>query len=355
MKNKEQESHFTNSISSVNLMLFMYRWRIIIVGITLLAGLAAAFFSSPWFIAPKYRSRVVMFPIATNSVSKALLTENAGAKHDLMEFGEEEQAEQMLQILNSNEIRTRIVQKYDLMTHYDIDTSSRFKNTLLFREYDSNIKFRRTEYMAVEIIVMDTDPQLAADIANDLSNLYDTLKIKMQRQRAAKGLEIVEAEYLGLKSYIKEMDDSLTRLRELGIHDYETQSEMINQQLAIEVAKGNQRGIDALYKKLEVLAQYGGPYVSIRDQLEHERKQLSLIKSKYDQAKIDANENLPQKFLVEEAFKAEKKSYPVRWLIVLVSMVSAFILVIIGIVVFENFRNLRTRLKNEDEPQTMGV
>jgi len=87
--------------------------------------------------------------------------------------------------------------------------------------------------------------------------------------------------------------------------------------------------------KLNVLALYGGPYVSLRDALENDRKQLSLIKSKYEEAKIDAEEVLPQKFIVNSAFKAERKSYPIRWLIVLVTAVSSFLLISVGIIVYE--------------------
>jgi len=111
---------------------------------------------------------------------------------------------------------------------------------------------------------------------------------------------------------------------------------MINQQLAIELAKGNKNGVKVLEDRLETLALYGGPYVSIRDQLEHEKKQLSEVKAKYEEAKIDAEEVLPQKFIVESAYPAEKKSYPIRWIIVLVSTFSAFILGILILAVLDS-------------------
>ncbi|MCD4697301.1 MAG: hypothetical protein K8S16_13775, partial [Bacteroidales bacterium] len=126
------------------------------------------------------------------------------------------------------------------------------------------------------------------------------------------------------------------RLRELGVHDYESQAEMINQQLAIELAKGNKAGINALENKLKTLAKYGGPYVSIRDALEHEKKQLSEVKAKYEEAKIDAEEVLPQKFIVNSAYAAEKKSYPIRWIIVLVSTLSAFILAVLILAILDS-------------------
>lgn len=321
---------------STNFFLFLIAWRKPLVIISAIALLASVIFSAPFFITPKYKSTVIMYPTSTSSVSKALLSDTYGGKEDILEFGEDEQTEQMLQILNSNKIRDRIVSKYDLFAHYNIGAESKYKYTRLFKEYESNIKFRRTEYNAVKIAVNDKDPQVAADIANDIADLLDSIKIGMQRERAIKGFLIVETEYLQLKQEIQMMEDSLTVLRGLGVHDYESQAEMINQQLAIEVAKNNQSGIKALGKKLDVLAKYGGPYVSLRDALEHEKKQLSLLKTKYEEAKVDAEEELPQKFVVSSAYKAEKKSYPIRWLIVLVSTLAAFMFTVLVIIIIEN-------------------
>ncbi|MBP6979343.1 MAG: Wzz/FepE/Etk N-terminal domain-containing protein [Bacteroidales bacterium] len=321
---------------SSNFIRFLWAWRIPILILMSIAFVASLIFSSPFFITPKYKSVVVLYPVSTSSVSKALLSETYGGKEDIMEFGEDEQTEQMLQILNSNRIRDRIIAKYDLMSHYEIDPGSKFKLTRLYKQYESNITYRRTEYNAVKITVMDQNSQLAADIANDIANLLDSIKIDMQRQRAIQGFKIVEAEYLQRLGEIHRMEDSLTYLRKKGVHDYETQAEMINQQLAIEIAKDNRGAIRALEDKLDTLAKYGGPYVSLRDALEHEKKQLSVLKSKYEEAKVDAEEELPQKFVVSTAYGAERKSYPVRWLIVLVSTLSVFLLTVLVIIIIEN-------------------
>ena len=331
---------------SSSFVLFLYRWRKTIALVTLLSVAASILFSSPWFIQPKFKSTVVMFPVSSNSISKALLSENFGGKTDILEFGEEEQAEQMLQILNSNKIRDNIIRRYQLLEHYNINADSRYRITRLHREYDRNISFRRTEYMAVEISVLDTDPQMAADIANEIAELLDSTKNELQKQRATKAYEIVKNTYFDLRAQVQEMEDSLTFLRKMGVHDYESQSEMINQQLAIEIARGNQAGIKALEEKLDMLARYGGPYVSLRDALEHEKKQLSLIKSKYEEAKVDAEQELPQKFLVNTAYPAEKKSYPIRWLIVSVSTILAFILTILFLILLESLRGGKGKKKS---------
>jgi uncharacterized protein involved in exopolysaccharide biosynthesis len=271
-----------------------------------------------------------------------LLGDNQGYKQDLLQFGEEEHAEQLLQILNSSKIRDRIIQKYDLMEHYDIDKDSKFKRTLLNKEYQSNIKYRRTENMAVEISVMDKDPVVASNIANDIAALLDSLKIGMQKERALRGYQIVKREYESLRNDIYAKEDSLTKLRELGVFDYETQSEMINRQMAIEIAKNpNSNAVKALEERLNILAKYGGPYVSIRDGLEYEKKLLVDIKEKFDKAKIDAEEELPQTFKVDPAYPAEKKSYPVRWLIVMVASVSTLLLTIFILILIDSLKNVK--------------
>ncbi|PKP22195.1 MAG: hypothetical protein CVU06_09625, partial [Bacteroidetes bacterium HGW-Bacteroidetes-22] len=101
--------------------------------------------------------------------------------------------------------------------------------------------------------------------------------------------------------------------------------------------KANKAGIKALEDKLHILALYGGAYVSLRNQLEHEKKQLSFIKARYDQAMVDATQSLPQKFVVNTAYPAEEKSYPIRWLIVLFTMLSTFMLAVIVAAGIERF------------------
>lgn len=276
-----------------------------------------------------------MFPASSSSVSKSLLDEQSVKGQDITAFGEDDQAEQLLQILNSNKIRDRVVKQFDLMRHYDIDSTSDHKFSLLFREYENNITFRRTEYMAVQISVYDTDPQLAADIANTIAALLDSTKNDMMRQRSVKGFMVVEAEYHAMKADKDKIVDSLISLGKLGVNDFEYQSQVYNQQYAISVMNGNRAAQAALQKKLDVLGQYGGIYLSLKNALEFKTEQLILLETKYKQAKVDAEENLPQKFVVSDAYKAERKSYPIRWLIVLVSTVSALFTTIIIIMISE--------------------
>ncbi len=336
-----------NGIESKTLFEFIYTWRRPIIIIVLIASILSAIVGL--LITPKYKSTVIMFPVASNSIAKVLLEKNMLAKHDVMQFGEEEQAEQMLQILNSGKIRQRIIDKYNLAEHYEIPRSQKNFNTHLFNEYKSNISFRRTKYMAVRIDVLDKDPKIAADIANNIAELLDSTKNSMQKERAKKAFKIVESAYNSRKVYVRTIEDSLTKLRKLGIHDYKSQAEMINQQLAIELAKRNKNGIKALESKLDTLAKYGSAYVSLSTAIEFESEQLSNLRAKYAEAKIDAEQNLPQKFIVDKAFPADSKSYPIIWLLVVVTALVTFFLIVLLIAILESISDYNKKKAKHKE------
>ena len=330
---------------SSNIVVFLYKWRKPLFIVIIVALVGSWFFSLPWFITPKYKSTVIMFPASTNSVSKALLSEQRQVGQDIMAFGEDEQAEQLMQILNSNKIRDRVARKFNLMKHYGIDSAARYKYSLLFNEYERNISFRRTPFMAVQITVFDTDPQLAADIANTIAALLDSTKNEMQHERAIQGLAVVKQELSSLQQEVNTIVDSLVSLGRLGVNDVEYQSQVLNQQMAIAIMEGNARAQRQLQKRLDILGEYGGIYMSLKNALEYKTEQLTMIQARLKEAEVDARENLPQKFIVSDAYKAEKKSYPIRWLIIIVSTLSSLFLTIIVIMIIEKIAAANARKK----------
>lgn len=227
-----------------------------------------------------------MFPVQSNAIAKALLTDDVSGKQDILQFGEEAQAEQLLQILYSDEIRSRIVDKYKLMQHYRIDPNNKYKNTLLYEKYSENISFKRTEFLSVKIEVLDEDPFIASEIANDIGNLLDSTKTRMQRDRANQAFDIVANEYNRKKAAIALLTDSIKALNLLGIYDYESQSEVTSQQYAIALSKGDERAIKRLADQLKIIGEYGSAYMSVRENLYIQREQLNLLKKNLKRQKL---------------------------------------------------------------------
>jgi capsular polysaccharide biosynthesis protein len=361
-----KNSEIPSFLNSTGLVYFSVRWRKPLISVSILAIIISSIISSPVFIKPKYKSTAILFPTTTNSVSKALLNDNISNTQDILEFGEETAAEQMLQVLNSDDIRTRIIKKFRLMNHYDIDSTSKYPYTRLFNEYKNNITFERTEFMSVKIEVYDTDAQMAADITNDISNLLDTIKSKIQKERALQGLKIIEREYNTKLSEIKQLEDTINKLRARGMFDYYAQSAALSEEYTKSLSlynsekgklniyeksknvkdslivstkariEGAHSSIVVLEEQVQNLAKMGGVYNSYTEVLGSERKLFSGIKEKYDKAKIDVAESLSHKFVVNKAVKAEKSSYPIRWLIVFVTTLSSLLLCSIVIIAIEH-------------------
>lgn len=294
--------HETNQYSNVDLLKFLIKNFKLIAIITAIGAISAIVISL--VITPKFKSSVVIFPASTSSVSKALLTDMSRAPKDILKFGEEEETEQLLQILQSDEIKARIIQKYDLMSHYKIDPDAKYGKTELLNEYMDNISSRKTEFQAIEIKVLDASPETAAAIANDIAAIVDTIYNKIQNERALKALAIVENVYFKQKEFVAQLGDSIQRISNQNISG------------------------------------------SLLKQHEEELKQLSLLKSKYSEAQVDAYNDLPHKYIVNPAQVSEKKSYPVRWMLVSISTIATFVFAFFFLLLIEKYKTIRKELQN---------
>ncbi|MBK8499492.1 MAG: hypothetical protein IPL52_11925 [Flavobacteriales bacterium] len=325
--------------ASFDLVLFLWARRKLIIGITLFGlavGVAAAF-----IITPLYRSEVIMFPAITNSASKALLNEQSTGRDDILALGDEEDSEQLLQLLHSDHIRDRVAQNFDLYRRYDIPLDGKHRNSDLREAYEEHITFEYTKFSSVRVDVLDEQPDTAAAIANFIADQVDSVWRHMARERAQKGFTLVETKVKALEADIRSWQDSMQVLRELGVHDYHTQTERYNEYMGAAILKGDQRAVKEFEERFKVLAKYGGAYVTLQDRLFNETKRLSIMRMKLEQAQADLESDLPHKFVVNMAQPADKKAYPIRWLVTAICGISALLLALLLIVVQENVRKIR--------------
>ena len=292
-------------------------------------------------IPEKFESTYVFFPAFSSSISKGIMTEDAGAKNDIVQFGEEEQAEQMLQILNSESIRDRIVAKYNLFEHYEIG-DAKYPQTKLIETWEDNVSYKRTEFQSIEIRVLDKDPIMAAAIANDIASLLDSAKNSMIHGRARQAFVVLSQEYLNMENRMNLIDDSLRWLGEKGITNVEYQSQSLTQEYYKAISQGNKEASRMLKSELDTLGKYGPFYDRLSDQREFELERLLLLRAKYEELKVDATQNVTHKFTVNQAWPAEKKAYPIRWLIVVVSVISTFVFSVLVIIGLENYQRIQS-------------
>ena len=324
-----------------DLILYLWKKKIPLIIITLAAAVLSTLIS--FTITPKFRSSVILFPASESPVSKSLLQANYQDRVGILGFGEEDQLERILQVLHSDDIRDHVIETYNLMEHYEIDSAGQYPITKLFGEYSSNIKFKRTEYNSIVIEVMDKDPQMAADIANDIAALIDSTMNRMKRERALRALNLVEKEYLNSAERARAYNDSISILHRKGILSYDAQIERLTEAYGKAITEDNSKAAQAIEDKMKKFQTYTGPFVYYWSMWSNEAVRLRDLTSKYIEAKAETELTLSHVFVLDKAYKAEKKAYPKKSIIVMVATFATFVLAVIAFLFFESFlRKIRS-------------
>ena len=316
----------TNSVfkfTSIDLIDFAWKKRYPLMIITLAAIVVSTIVS--YRITELYKSSVVLYPIPAASVSKYLFTTAYAGKQTLYEFGEEEQCDQLIQILNTDKIKNRIIEKYDLFSHYEINPNDKHKNFEMDKQYRSKIRFRRTKYVSVLIEVLDKDPVIAANIANDISALVDSTMNGIQHERTLQGLKTVELAFLASDTVIKKLEDSLKVYQSMGVLDIEYQTKELTRAYATAILEGKESKLKPIENKLKLLEKYSGPFTSLSEKLILEYNRRMVLEQRYTEAKVDADQMLPYKYVIDKALPADKKSYPKKSLIIIQFTIATFI------------------------------
>lgn len=339
-----------STTENMGLLALIVKWKTLLI----IVGASAAVLSLvvSLMITPKFKSSVVLLPTSSNAVSQMVMVDgNYNEFLDATQFGDDMKIDQMLQILNSRKVKDHLIQTFDLVKHYDLDTNRKYWKTKLYKNLESDITFSRTNYMGVQINVVDKNPQMAADIANEIADYYDTLKREIIQQRTAAAYAIVEQEMDSLNALVDVLSDSLSKIMAHGVYDYETQSERLYQQYVKEVASGNGAAAARLQNQLSILEQWGPQYVSIRDHVMNLREMQQGMQAKLQEMRVDAQYAMSQKFVVEKAVAADKKYYPKKAMIVVVTTICALVLAFFFILCQNSLQAAYLEIKQQNRPE----
>lgn len=297
-----------NNLSLVQLI-FKWKWHILII--TVAAALCGAIFSSSVFITPLYKSEAIAYPA------------------NISPYSEESETEQMLQIINSQSIADSIIEKYDLWTEYKIDRDYQFAKTVMMHEFHDKIKITKTPYEAVSIVVNDKDPFVACGIAKDILSYYDQKVATLHHDKIAEVIVMYERQ---LSEKQHNIDSLKQRLAEIGttygITDVPNQSREITRSYLT----GSGKAAD-LKGNIE---QYGAEVLDLHTKIAAEGNTYVAIKCDYERELRFYNGTMTYSNIITEPYPADKKSYPVRWVVVALSALAAFLLSIIVIFIIEN-------------------
>lgn len=315
--------YFTNT----NLLKLIFKWKIHLTIIVLAAVVLAAIFSSALFITPMFKSYALIYP------------------SNVEPYSEESRSEQMLEFLKSKDIRDRIIQKYDLAKRYKIDSSYKYFQSTIIYEYSQNVIISKTPFETIKIEVFDADPVVACNMVNDIIKFYDEKVLTTHQDKYKEVLGYIGQRLAAKQAEIDSVENILYDIRtQYGIIDYPNQSR--------EVARGFLRTVDGnnaaqnintreVLQLKENIEKYGGIYTYYNNRYYDLIAEYSKVKMDYDEALMFTTRTITYSNIISEPFAADKKSYPVRWVIVLLAAVGVFLASFVVILVMENVDSIR--------------
>jgi uncharacterized protein involved in exopolysaccharide biosynthesis len=325
-----------DSFNATDILDFLWKYKKIIIVLGILAAIVSSVVSL--MIEEKFKSTVTIYPTKASAVFYSeIITEN----QEVGRFGEEAEAEQMLQILESSKIREKVVTKFNLMKHYEIDTSSEYKYYDLSETYAELISFDRNNKGAVRIIVLDKSIDTSVLIASYISDLFDSTKNDIIHERALFDYNIKKANLKSLQNEMATLQDSISTLTSQGVV---TEDAYEGLTLAMVNAK-DQKTKDLYLKKMEMTEKYGGLLNTLITEAGLLASRVSTMSFLTDQAETSAYQNISHQFRIEDATVPIKKSYPVRWLIVVISTFTTIFMAIVLLLFYEKVKELQAKSK----------
>ena len=292
-----------SSLQLFDVIKAIYQKRKTLLIVLIVSGIVG---SAVAMLLPVYYKSTTIFYAANPGMNdrQNLFREQAG-NLPIEYFGSEKDVDRVLQICKSGNINGYIVNKYHLAQHYKIDTASPYYHTMVSEEFKENSQMVRNELGAIEITIFDTDAKMAADMANDIVHTVDNINKSFFAEQNQKGIRLMEDNIKTKTAQISHLNDTLAQLR-----------------------RGSNQDLISTYAAQQKAAV----------------KDLNKLNGLYEQYKAAAGNEFSTVNVIEPAYAAERKSKPVRWLIVVSIVLVSFCVSVIFLLLKERWVSIKKEL-----------
>jgi uncharacterized protein involved in exopolysaccharide biosynthesis len=305
------ENYFRNS----SMFDLISRWKVHLLIIAVVAGGLGVLFSSNIFITPKYTSHAVLYPANISPMS------------------EESETEQMLELIQSQDIRFRIYDAFDLGAHYEISKDNPHYLTQLNKRFEGNVSFRKTENEAVMITVLDKDPQFASDMVDSIIAFYNHKVLNLNKEKSVELVRVYNSHLSRKQSEIDNLGNILKKHRqENNILDFGIQTKEYTRAIA------NGKSFGETKSSLQNLRDFGSDFIITDSLLWNAMSDYHEIKQEVEVFIRDTSKTITYAHVVAEPFAADKKAYPTRWIFVFFSILGALFAGIVVLIFIDKAR-----------------
>jgi LPS O-antigen subunit length determinant protein (WzzB/FepE family) len=365
----------SNRESLTGIFQVMYRWRKAITYLCLAAAVLSV--GVALWLPNYYQSTTVFYPASPRLADPMQIF---GVNTEATEiYGSDRDLDRLSEISNSGTLVDHMVQKFRLYEHYDIDSTSNEGRFYVRETFNGLYTAIKNKNDAIEITVEDTDPKLAAEMANAARDYVNQMALRFSKESQAKMLTAFDANIRRKTVELDQLADSIQRLQDaFRIYSNGTQSERLSFYLnraesditrgraKLEVLEGNpiiprdtiayiKADIKAAEREREKLLSRspdikdltlerlnrGTPSIQVVSDLHYQaRRQLSFDLERYNQLLSAYNTQIPLVHVIRPAEVPLMKVRPKRSALVVASVIGTFLFSILGVLLLEAYRGL---------------
>ncbi len=300
--------------NNTNLLEIFIKWKKHIIIITALSMLIIG--ASTFLIQRKYQAIAVVYPINLGSLS------------------EESYSEQMIQMLQSRDIIDKVMKKFDLPTHYNIDSNYvHFQSTMYFL-YKENIDISKNEFDAVEISVIDCDAETAKQMTNSIIEFYNEKVSELLNFKLKELIDINKRSVVSFEQQQKTIQERLRFINTVpGLVDIKSQIKKTTE--GIYLSNGNSKIVNKAETQLDSIKKYAIEYHILTNKLDSINSNISHLIVEINNEEAEYNSKITYAHVVTSPYAPDNKYSPKRILITLFGGLSIFVLLLIIIVFLE--------------------
>jgi LPS O-antigen subunit length determinant protein (WzzB/FepE family) len=314
-------------MKKMNLMLvhLLWKYRKILIYVFIISVLLSSIVAL--LIPPRYKSEAIIYPA------------------NLKVLSDETPTDQLMQFLNSFEVKEIIREKLKLDEHYKIKPTSKLAQVEYLNTIKENVSLNQTKYGSIEILVYDEVPKMAYDI---VYGIIDGVNKHIRNSLNLKTEEFVKMHLDYTESKKRRMDSLEIVLKDLskdyGLLDYFIQVEQASKSYYREVPNGKAQKLEEVMTKL---GQKGVIYMNLMEQYKSDMLYFNESRQEYEKGIRDINKKFTYVTIASKPVIPVAKDSPKRTLIVVFITFISLIFSCLIIILTEKLKTIKEEFKNQ--------
>jgi len=358
----------------LDLVSAIYRNRKPIILVTIVAAVISALVA---LMLPNYYQATTTFYAASPDLADPLPIGNMETNKSI--YGTDTDMDRLFSIGQSGSLSEYIIEKFDLVTRYEIDPSDPKASYQVNLKLSKLYNFNKNKFDALELSIEDKDREVAANMANEARDQINILAQEIVKGSQEKVLEKYKSTIDSKEKNIKIIVDSLQKMKTkyeifnassqgktYGDQIAKTRGQFLKAQSKLEIYKNDPILKDSLAKirasisgydqELKYLDERTAKYTSgvgsinkLERMASEQSGQLAIDMERYQQLKSAYEAPFSALHVVQEAKIPLIKSRPIRSLIVLGTTLLTFFLMLIWTVFMHQYRTVNWKSVFSDE------